>query len=138
MKLFLIKFRSIDNEKEVYDKLFELADGRSFLPLDSTTFILMADRTKKFVRQSLVFELESNILLVDISENHAEDFFIDNNFDHTHLQSFVEEYHNERDKYNSTSNESFSELNTLLDKVSQHGIDELTGLEKKRLDELAN
>jgi len=106
--------------------------------LDSTTFILLANRTKKLVLHTLKFELEPGFLLVDISENNIEDFFVDNSFDQTHLHNFIEEYHNERDKCSSNSSKTLSELDIILDKISAHGIDELTWRERKRLEELSN
>jgi len=106
--------------------------------LDSTTFILLANRTKKTVLHTLKFELEPGFLLVDISENNIEDFFVDNSFDQTHLHNFIEEYHNERDKCSSNSSKTLSELDIILDKISAHGIDELTWRERKRLEELSN
>ncbi|MDG1949705.1 MAG: hypothetical protein P8J32_02680 [bacterium] len=133
----MIKFRNIDDEKEVYDKLFELAGGKTFLPIDADTFVLATNKTKKTVRGILTFDLESNILLVDVSDNQAEDFFIDNTFDNSHIRNFVEEFHKERDKYNSKSDETLSELDILLEKVHSKGVEELTGYERKRLDELS-
>jgi hypothetical protein len=138
MKLFLIKFRNIDNDKEVYDKLHELAGGISFLPLDSDTFVLMTDKSKKTVIGTLTFDLESNVLLVDISSNEASDFFVDNDFDNTHLGNFVEEFRNEANKTKLAPKEELSELDGLLDKISKLGIDELTGYEQNRLVVLSN
>ena len=138
MKLFLVKFREISQDKEVYDELYKLSKGRTFLPLDKHTFVFATDKTRKTVKGTLAFDVESNVLLIDISDNHPQDFFIDNDFDNSHLSSFIEEFRNERRKYNSNFDENVSELDILLDKVSKHGMDELTGYEQERLRELSN
>lgn len=131
MNIFLIKFSSIDDEKSVYDALYELAEGDFFIPFDNHTFILKSSKSFSQIKRKLTFELEidNGFLMINISNNNPKDFFIDNTLELKHLQDFIKDSQVAIDDEYSWENE----VNKLLDKMSEVGIEGMNAQEMELL-----
>lgn len=137
MNVFFIKFSNLENDKVVYDLLFEMSQEISFVPVDKESFIVATNLCMKTVKRKLVNEQELSFLVIDITNLPPDAIFIDNNFELKHIMFYIEEAKKLKKfdipEFKSTEDE----LNHLLERLLNVGREKMSKNEIDRLNQLS-